>query len=137
MAAQDEVVFAWMDRGGSAADSLEIAVERTIALRKKLIVVTRAQPGGMWILRAIRALPLLREVRAASRDKVLHRQFALMREIHPNVGLDQLWAAVRLSEETVYAMIEMIIEDPSLDEDRVIAETSWMTTLYFSQIERR
>jgi AcrR family transcriptional regulator len=134
MDAQDEIVFEWMEDGGSVAPRLEEAVRKNIALRKQLITVTRAQPGGMWILRAIRALPVLREVRVASRNKVLDRQFALLRPAYPAVSEDRLWTAIRLSEETVYAMIEMIIEDPGLDEDRVIEETSWMTTLYFHQL---
>jgi AcrR family transcriptional regulator len=137
MEAQDDVVFEWMEQGGLVAPTLEEAVRKNIALRKRLIVVTRAQPGGMWILRAIRALPLLREVRVASRNKVLDREFALVRPVYPHVGHDRLWTALRLSEETVYAMIEMIIEDPDLDEDEVIEETSWMTALYFRQLAER
>jgi AcrR family transcriptional regulator len=137
MDAQDEVVFEWMEQGGSVAATLEEAVAKSSALRKQLIVVTRAQPGGMWILRAIRALPALREVRVASQSKVLDRQFALMRRAYPEVSDERLWTAVRLSEETVYAMIEMILEDPGLDEDQVIEETSWMTTLYFRELAQR
>jgi AcrR family transcriptional regulator len=137
MDAQDEVVFEWMEQGGSVAATLEEAVAKSSALRKQLIVVTRAQPGGMWILRAIRALPALREVRVASQSKVLDRQFALMRRAYPQVSDERLWTAVRLSEETVYAMIEMILEDPGLDEDQVIEETSWMTTLYFRELAQR
>lgn len=137
MDAQDEVVFEWKGEGGSAGSTLEQAVQNSIELRKRLIRVTRAQPGGMWILRAIRALPVLREVRVASQKKVLDHQFAVMRSAYPGVGDDRLWTAVRLSEETTYAMIEMILEDPDLDEDQVIEETSWMTTLYFHQLEAR
>ena len=137
MDAQDEVAIAWMEEGGSVAPTLKEAVGRSIALRKRLIAVTRAQPGGMWILRAIRALPVLREVRVASQNKVLDRQFDLMRRAYPQVSEDRLRTAVRLSEETTYAMIEMILEDSGLDEDQVIEETSWMTTLYFRELAAR
>ncbi|HEX4742107.1 MAG TPA: helix-turn-helix domain-containing protein [Caulobacteraceae bacterium] len=137
MDAQDEVFIAWMEDGGLMAPTLEEGVQRAVALRKQLITLTRAQPGGMWILRAIRALPVLREVRVTSRDKVLDRHFALMRTIFPTVGEERLRTAVRLSEETTYAMIEMILEDPTLDEDRVIEEASWMTIPYFHQLAAR
>jgi hypothetical protein len=60
-----------------------------------------------------------------------------MRTIFPTIAEDRLRTAVRLSEETSYAMIEMILEDPALDEDRVIEETSWMTTLYFHELAAR
>ncbi|HSZ51264.1 MAG TPA: helix-turn-helix domain-containing protein [Caulobacteraceae bacterium] len=137
MDAQDEVFLAWMEEGGSIAASLEEAVGKSITLRKRLIAVTRAQPGGMWILRAIRALPVLREVRVDSQNKVLDRHFSMIRSAYPEVGDERLWTAVRLSEETTYAMIEMILEDPGLDEDQVIEETSWMTTLYFRELATR
>jgi hypothetical protein len=47
----------------------------------------------MWILRAIRALPVLKEVRVASHDKVLDRHFALMRTIFPTADEDRLRSA--------------------------------------------
>jgi hypothetical protein len=119
------------------APTLEEGVRRAVALRKQVVAVTRSQPGGMWILRAIRALPVLKEVRVASRENVLDRHFILMRTIFPTIAEDRLRTAVRLSEETSYAMIEMILEDPALDEDRVIEETSWMTTLYFHELAAR
>ncbi|HEY1929835.1 MAG TPA: helix-turn-helix domain-containing protein [Caulobacteraceae bacterium] len=137
MDAQDEVFIAWMEQGGSVVSGLEEAVGKSITLRKRLIAVTRAQPGGMWILRAIRALPVLREVRVDSQNKVLDRHFSMIRHAYPEVSDERLWTAVRLSEETTYAMIEMILEDPGLDEDQVIEETSWMTTLYFRELATR
>ena len=91
----------------------------------------------MWILRAIRAVPQLREVRIESRDKVLARHFESLRETYPLVSDDQLRVASRLSEEVSYSIIEMLLEDPTLDEDRVIEESAWMTGLYYQQLVPR
>lgn len=137
MDAQDNVLFSWHEAGGNQYDSVEEAVEKSCRLRKELIRVTRAQPGGMWILRAIRAVPALQEVRVVSRNKVLERQFEMLRERYPDIAIDQLHTAIRLSEQMAYATIEMIVEDPDLDEDNIIKEISWMTTLYYQNLAER
>jgi len=137
MDAQDQAVFAWLEKGESPTADLEEEVQRNIVLRKDLVTLTRNFPGGMWILRAIRALPLLQAVRVKSRDEVLSRQFGALRASYPEVSEERLWTAARLSEQTAYAMIEMMIEDPSLDEDQVIEESAWMTTLYYHQLRLR
>lgn len=134
MDAQDEVFLAWLDRSGSDGRTMDDVVARNVELRKDLLRVTRAQPGGMWILRAIRAVPQLQEVRVESRDKVLARHFKSLREYYPRVSEDQLRVASRLSEEVSYSIIEMLLEDPTLDEDRVIQESAWMTGLYYQNL---
>ncbi len=137
MNAQDEVLFAWLKKGGHKVKTLEDAVQKSIRLRKQLMTVTRSQPGGMWILRAIRAVPVLQDVRRESRDKVLQHQFEVLHDIYPEVPEDRLRTALRLSEQTAYAAIEMLVEDPDLDEDRIIEETSWMTSIYFWRLSSR
>jgi AcrR family transcriptional regulator len=137
MEAQDEVLFRWQATGGLASQSLSEAVEQSIALRTELVSVTRAFPGGLWILRAIRALPQLQEVRVASRTKVLEQQFEFLKASYPTVSDERLRMAARLSEQAAYAMIEMLIEDPGLDERRIIEESAWMTALYFQHLVER
>lgn len=137
MDAQDQVLFRWLEAGGNNYGSIGEAVEKGKALRKELIRVTREQPGGMWILRAIRAVPVLQEVRVESRNKVLARQFEILRKRYPSLPEDRLRTAIRLSEQMAYAAIEMIIEDPDLDEDQLVEEISWMTSLYYFQLEMR
>lgn len=137
MDAQDEAVFAWMAEGGGLAATLDEAVEKNLRLQNQLIAITSSHPGGLWILRAIRAIPVLHEVRAASRNKVLERLYELLRGAYPGVSEDHLLTAMRLSEQMSYAAIEMIIEDPGLDRRRVAEEVSWMTSLYYHQLRRR
>lgn len=137
MDAQDNVLFSWIEAGGNEYNSLEEAVEKNCRLRKELIRVTREQPGGLWILRAIRAVPALQEVRVESRNKVLERQFEMLRSRHPDVSAEKLHTAIRLSEQMAYAAVEMMIEDPDLNEDDIVEEISWMTCLYYQQLPAR
>jgi len=137
MDAQDQILFRWQQAGGLAADSLVQTVKKSIELRKELVAVTRAFPGGLWVLRAMRALPPLQEVRVASRTKVLEQQFDLLKISYPTVSDERLQLAARLAEQSAFAMIEMLIEDPQLDENVIIEESAWMTALYFQNLVDR
>lgn len=137
MAAQDDIVERYIANEPNRYTSLNAAVAWHIQLRKELIRVTRAQPGGLWILRAIRSVPALQEVRIESRDKVLEMQLAGIGKRFPDVPIERLQTAVRLSEQMAYAANEMLIEDPMLDEDRIVEEVSWMTALYFFNLAKR
>ncbi len=137
MQAQDEAVFAWIDEGGATAQSLDETVEKNLRLQKQLITITRGHPGGLWILRAIRAVPVLQEVRTASRNLVLDRMFGALRDAYPSVSDEHLRTAMRLSEQMTYAAVEMILEDPDLDDATVAEEVSWMVSLYYRQLASR
>lgn len=137
MAAQDEAVFAWLDAGLDEASSVEEAVRNNLELRKRLLAVTRDFPGGAWILRAIRAIPALQEVRAASREAVLARLIESRRARFPEVSERRLRTAMRLSELMTYAAIEMMADDPDLEEDLVAEELAWMATHYFQGLAAR
>ena len=137
MDAQDEILFRWQAAGGLAAQSIQESVVKSIALRKELVAATREFPGGLWVLRAMRALPPLQAVRVESRTKVLDQQFDLLKVSYPTVSDERLQLAARLSEQSAFAMIEMLIEDPELDESVMIEESAWMTALYFQNLVDR
>jgi AcrR family transcriptional regulator len=137
MEAQDREVFEWLEEGGRSGETFEAALAGNRALHKRLISATRSHPGGAWILRAIRAIPLLQNVRALSRDKVLGEMLDLYRARYPHMDDERLRTAMRLSEQMTYAAIEMIIEDPDLDEDLLAEETAWMVTQYHESLSRR
>ncbi|ESZ88441.1 MAG: TetR family transcriptional regulator [Blastomonas sp. CACIA14H2] len=137
MAEQDAVVDRFMRIEAYNSRTLEDVVAWNIALRKELIRVTRAQPGGLWILRAIRSVPVLQEVRNAARDKVLTVQMGNVAPHYPDVPINTLKAALRLAEQMAFTAIEMLIEDPLLDEDRIVEEVSWMSALYFLNLDKR
>lgn len=137
MAAQDGAVDRFMRLEAYKSRTLEDVVAWNIALRKELIRVTRAQPGGLWILRAIRSVPLLQELRNSARDKVLTVQVVHVAPHYPDVPVDRLKAALRLAEQMAFNAIEMLIEDPMLDEDLIVEEVSWMSALYFLNLGNR
>ena len=136
MRAQDYAVFAWMAEGGLNSTSLEAAVESNRRLQTEVNTITRRQPGGMWIMRAMRAVPLLHAVRIESRDLVARRLAKALQRKYPNLSYKRLLAATRLSTELMYTATEMALEAPA-QEAQITAEVCWMVCLYYAQLRRR
>ncbi len=137
MEAQDEAVLAWMEAGGLEADSLAEAVEKNRRMQEQVNEITRQMPGGIWIMRALRAIPLLRDIRIASRDRVALQISENLRQRFPTVPQDELFRAARLSTELMYAATEMVLEEPDQDEARVNEEVCWMVALYYNRLAER
>ena len=52
--------------------------------------------------------------------------YEFLRQAYPEISDDQLHTAMRLSDHMAYSAIEMLIEDPSLDEDLTAEENMEM-----------
>jgi AcrR family transcriptional regulator len=136
MRAQDYAVFAWMAEGGLISSSIDAAVESNRRLQTEVNTITRRQPGGMWIMRAMRAVPLLGAVRIESRDLVARRLAKALQPQYPNLSHKRLLAATRLSTELMYAATEMALDAPA-QEAQITAEVCWMVCLYYAQLRKR
>lgn len=137
MEAQDEAVFAWVENGGLRAGSLESAVERNRRLQQQVNEITRQIPGGIWIMRALRAVPLLHDIRIASRDTVARHISERLTEVYPHVPESELFRAARLTTEVAYAATEMVLEEPALDEARINEDVCWMVAMHYQRIAER
>jgi AcrR family transcriptional regulator len=130
MAAQDEAVFAYIETYRDLPGTVEQRAERRRAVQEKVNAITRAFPGGAWVMRALRAIPTLREVRVASREAVAERIFETLLSRYPDADRKDLRVAATLSVEVMYASTELIIDQPELDTDRINREMSYMVALY-------
>jgi len=137
MDAQDEAVFAWIQAGGLDAGSLEEAVDKNRRLQQQVNEITRGIPGGIWIMRALRAVPLLRDIRIASRDKVARHISERLTEAYPEVPESELFRAARLTTEVAYAATEMVLEEPALDEARINEDVCWMVAMHYQRLAQR
>jgi len=133
MQVQDQAVFDWVDAGGLEAASVDEALARDFDIQKRVMEITRAQPASLWIARAMRAVPMLRQIRVESRERVADRLFAAMRPRLKNATDDELRRAIRLNIELSSAAIEMMLEEPDEKTDDMIREFSWMMLLYFQR----
>ena len=89
----------------------------------KTIEVTRQTPAGVWILRALHATPALSGVRLNSHRDVA--EFLARQVIRQWPTIDPVYAqqSLRLGVELGYAVIEMVFDEPDLDEAQLV-ETS-------------
>lgn len=81
------------------------------ALLLRTVEVTRAEPGGVWITRALRASPVLADIRANSHQVVAN----LMVEQLGQTKSKLFKRRARLSVELGYAFIEMALESGDKD----------------------
>jgi AcrR family transcriptional regulator len=134
MEAQDKAVLTWLEAGGTRSSTIEESVAKNRDLQKQINAITREFPGGDWILRALRALPVLQEVQTTSRDMVAQTLFDMLKAANPGVAEDRLRTATRLTTQMMYAATEMVLEEPGQDEDQINEEICWMVALYYQHL---
>lgn len=133
MEAQDEAVFEWIKEEGVISGSFEEAVAANLRIQKRVNEITKAFPGGAWVLRVMRVIPILKEVRLESRDTVAEEVFKSMRKSYPNVPKRRLATATKLTTELMYAATEMAIEEPEL-EDEITEEVCYLVSSYYARL---
>ncbi|WP_374571195.1 TetR/AcrR family transcriptional regulator [Phenylobacterium sp.] len=135
MREQDEAVLEWIDAGGLEADTLEEAIESNRRLQERVNEITRRFPGNISIMRAMRAVPILRDLRIASRDMVADRLADAMASLYPNVPRERLRIATRLSTELGYAATEMVLEEPDREAAEVTEQVARALVFYYRNLE--
>ncbi len=88
--------------------------------------VTRAEPGAVWILRALHASPQLVHVRLESHRHVTDRLADTCAPHLPGVDRKILWSRLRLAVELGFAADEMLYEEDRVSADAVFAEVAAM-----------
>jgi AcrR family transcriptional regulator len=134
MQAQDQAVLDWIDAGGMEAETLDEAIAKNEQVQLEVNRITKAMPGGVWILRALRAVPILQDIRTTSRDFVAQRTADRILEYYPNADPDAMFAAAKLTTELMYAATEMVLEQPDADEALVTREVCRMVSLYYDDL---
>lgn len=124
MARQNAVLDAWVLRhagGGIAAMADHIG-----DLLAETAVVTRAEPGAVWILRALHATPALAHVRLESHRGVTDRLVDACAPFLPGVAPESLWRRLRLAVEIGFAADEMLYEERRIAPDAALADVAAM-----------
>ena len=78
------------------------------------VELTLSEPGAIWTLRALRALPNLAHIRLESQRRVTDQMFEFFRRVYPGVPAPALWSRLRIIAEFGFAVDEL-----ALEEDRV------------------
>lgn len=134
MALQDQAVLEWIDQGGLETKSFEEEVASNVRLQERVNEITRHFPGNIYVLRALRAIPILREVRMASSEMVAERIADAMIANGHKASRDRLIASARLTTELAYSAMEMVLEEPQRDAHQICTDVSKMIVTHYAQL---
>ncbi|WP_237882328.1 TetR/AcrR family transcriptional regulator [Pseudomonas sp. PGPR40] len=95
--------------------------------------VTHATLGGMWILKALRAVPVLEHVRLDSHRRVTNAQLQLLIAAFPLADPEVLSTVARIGVEMIHATVELLF-DETLDPKRVCAMVAAMIVSHLDRI---
>jgi AcrR family transcriptional regulator len=98
--------------------------------------VTRETTAGVWITRALRAVPALASVRLESHGKVAQAQLALLKLAYPIADLEELRLVSRVTVELVYAATELLFDEPPLSAQAVSTLVATMVASYRGRLRR-
>ncbi|WP_327475347.1 TetR/AcrR family transcriptional regulator [Sphingopyxis sp.] len=121
---QNAVLEAWLAQhapGGIAAMADHIG-----DLLGDNAAVTRAEPGAVWILRALHASPRLVHVRLESHRYVTDRLTEACAPYVAAIDRDMLWTRLRLAVEIGFAADEMLYEEDRVSADAALADVAVM-----------
>lgn len=110
---QNDAFAAWFLQGGTWADPAHRAASLEDWFRKST-EVTSSEPGAIWTLRALRALPILAHIRLESQRQTTDQMFEFYRRLYPDIPPQVLWCRVR-----VVAEFGFVVDELALEEDRV------------------
>ncbi|MEZ6000912.1 TetR/AcrR family transcriptional regulator [Hyphomonas sp.] len=133
MEAQDQAVFDWLRKGGIDAKSFQASADSILRIQKRVNEITKLFPGGAWVVRVMRVIPVLKEVRLESRDLVSAEILAALRKNLPDIPEDRLEMATKLTMELMFSATEMALENPER-EDEITQEVSFLVASYHARL---
>ena len=95
--------------------------------------LTEASPAGIWVTRALRAVPALQPVRLQSNEAVTDLMLAPLLTAHPRVDRARARLTLRLVFDSLYAAHEVLFDDPKLE---VLAVAVTMGEMAAGQVMR-
>lgn len=131
---QNEALLSWLER--YTPDGIDALATHLEDLMRETARITRAEPGGAWIERALRASPKLAHVRVASHQFVTDRITDAFAPLLPGVPRKALWCRVRLTVEFGYATDEMLDEEDRISRNDIFRDASRILNLAVLDLQR-
>lgn len=125
MQQQNRLLLPWAIPANLALPEPELA--RSIArVFLQLQDVTAQMPAGVWVTRALRAVPALQPVRQRSREGMTDTVLAPFLLAHPGVDAARARLTIRLAIDSLYVAYELVFDDPEIDPEEVARTMSEM-----------
>lgn len=120
---QNEAFAAWMFQGGTWKDPRSRAKALEEWFRTS-VGLTMSEPGAIWTLRALRALPNLAHIRLESQRQSTDQMFEFYRRIYPDTPPETLWCRLRVVAEFGFAVDELALEEDRIPHDVLFREAA-------------
>lgn len=124
---QNDAYAIWLFEQGGSVD----AEGRTSALAEWFRIaadIVATEPGAIWTMRALRAIPSLAHVRLESQRMNTDRLFQIYRRSFPDMDPDLLWQRLRIRAEFGWMVDELAMEESRLPRDALFREAARMMT---------
>ena len=119
---QNQVLFDWLER--RAPGGLQALSDNVEELMRATAAITDAEPGAVWVLRALRAVPQLTHVRIESHRLVTERMVEAYGPLLPDMPREVLWRRLRISVELGFAIDEMLTEEDRIARDDLFKDAA-------------
>ena len=133
MQRQNERIADWITEE-SFTGGVERLAQSLEGLIRATYEATEQTEGGVWIMRALRAVPALQEVRLASHEAVTQAQAQLLARALPAADPAELHLVSRIVVDLIYATVEMLF-DASLDVKAVARIVAGMMASHLARIQ--
>lgn len=130
---QNEMFQSWFYTGVEQRDP-EFLLDQVYDLLRLTYEVTRQQPGGLEIVQSLRAVGPLQELRLTSHQLVAGQLAEILGELLGRPGDQAIALPARLSVDMGYSVVEMALEDDSLDPEAVMRQGALMIQLYWRSL---
>lgn len=122
MDAQNASSFRWMEEYRDKP----LTPKNTADLLREQYDITVAHHGAKWIMRSLRSVPILAQVRFQSHELMVKKFIEWYLEKFPNIDPESLARRIRITNEVGYALIEMLLEGDHNDVDETFMDASIM-----------
>jgi AcrR family transcriptional regulator len=122
---QNDAYAVWLFQGGSWSNPAR-STQALAEWYKIAADIVASEPGAIWTMRALRALPNLSHVRVESQRENTDRIFQFYRKIMPNMDPELLWQRLRIRAEFGWMVDELAIEEDRLPRDVLFREAARM-----------
>jgi AcrR family transcriptional regulator len=120
---QNDAYAVWLFQGGSWAD-LDRQTEALEGWFRIAANIVATEPGALWTMRALRALPHLAHIRLESQRMNTDRLFEFYRRVLPHMDPQLLWYRLRLRAEFGWLVDELAMEENRLPHDVLFREAA-------------
>ncbi len=124
MEEQNDSSFRWMEDNRDK----KITAEMIAQLLREQYEITRDFTGAKWIMRSLRSVPALANVRLKSHALMISRFTEWNMEKVPGRDAVAIERRARIANEIGYALIEMLLDGDDDDADAIFADAGAMLT---------